>query len=163
MRWKGLLLATALVSGWAAQPGRAEGNRASGGEDPMLACRRIDGATERLQCYDRAMDARFGVDRQIAERREQKKRDAFGVTGAADDERDVEELSSKIAAVDHYRQLGYAVITLANGQRWRTTTSGSLLPALRPGQAATIRKSGMFGYRLRTEERSGFQGVIRLR
>lgn len=128
----------------------------------LQACRALEGKSDRLKCYDGAMDAFFGVDERLVEQRQERLRDSFGKE-STDDEDAVKELKAVVAAVDFDPAMGAARIQLDNGQEWRTTSNGTLAGRLRPGQNVTIYQGGLFGYRLRVDDRVGMQGVVRVK
>lgn len=135
----------------------------------VLDCKNVVDAGERLACYDRTVGAmataREARDLVIADRAtiQAKQQDSFGLKDkpvAADDR---VALTAQIASVNFEPGNGTAVIVLDSGQVWRTTSNGTLIDRLRAGQQVQITPSGLFGYRLKIEGRTGFQGVTRIR
>lgn len=134
----------------------------------VLDCKSVADAAERLACYDRTVGAmataRDSKDLVIADRAttNAKRQELFGLADkpAADE---AGSLQAKIAALTFNSANGTALITLDNGQVWRTTSNGTLTSRLRTDQTVMISASGLFGFRLRIEGRTGFQGVSRVK
>ena len=130
---------------------------------PLLDCRRIAGATERLACFDResaSLDEAASTNRIAVVDREtvrETRRSLFGLSlprlpffGGGDDEDEsdadaVREISATIASA---RALPYGKwqFTLPDGARWETLEP---LPYGRPreGMSIVIRKGALSSYR----------------
>lgn len=134
--------------------------------DGFRACASIGDGEKRLACYDSALAAvdaqaaaRLAEQRRAAEiaaakaaeeakiRKQQERLAAFGSAGASkgDDGDEVKEITAAIAELRE-GVTGY-VVTLDNGQVWRQTEVRTL-PPVRVGDAVTIRKGLMGGYRM---------------
>lgn len=155
-----VLLAAGLCAAVTGQPAFAQ----IGGTDveaPLVACRQIDDDDKRLQCFDAAMDARYGVDEELRERREKRRNAAFGLPSDKFGD-PLPELRATVSIVDEDLRFGGVTLQLDNGQVWRTTGVGGLR-RFRPGDQAIITEGNMGGYRLRIEGGNGFRGVVRAR
>ncbi|MCH8685817.1 hypothetical protein [Pedomonas mirosovicensis] len=149
---------------------------ASGGAFAQIegfkACAGIGDGEKRLACYDKALAAadaeaaaRLAEQRRAAElaaakaaaetkaRQEQAQLAAFGSESTAKGKEEREEapkqISASIASIDNNGLAGL-VFTLDNGQVWRQTESKTL-PPVRAGDAVTIRRGMMGGYRMTLE------------
>lgn len=153
----------------------AAGLLASGGVAAQIegfkACASVSDGAKRLACYDAALAAvdsqaaaRLAEQRRMAEvaaaraaeeakaRKEQERLAAFGAQGTlksaeADDE-SVKQISANIAELNE--GVSGFVVTLDNGQVWRQIEARTL-PPVRVGDAVTIRKGMIGGYRLTFE------------
>lgn len=154
------LLAAGLCAAVTGQPAFAQ----IGGTDveaPLVACRQIDDDDRRLQCFDAAMDARYGVNEELHERREKRRNAAFGLPSDQFGN-PLPELKAIVSLVDENMRSGAVTLQLDNGQVWRTTAVGGLR-RFRQGSQAIITEGSMGGYRLRIEGSNGFRGVVRVR
>ena len=131
-------------------------------QDPMLECRGIGNKAERLDCYDKGMDAIYGVDEELVAQREERAKRKFGLP-EGDNGLEMTEMTAKIANVYNDMKFNQMLIELDNGQLWRTTSTGSLRSAIRPGREATIGPGLVGGYRIRVKGGNGFRGVIRIK
>lgn len=153
-------LAVAGVFALLAPPGMAQPTGPQA-DDSMVACRQIDDDDKRLECFDAAMDARYGVNEELRERREKRRNAAFGLP--SDQFGDpLPELRAIVSLVDEDMRSGAVTLQLDNGQVWRTTAVGGLR-RFRQGAQAIITEGSMGGYRLRVEGSNGFRGVVRVR
>ena len=131
--------------------------------DPTLeGCRAIGKDSERLKCYDAALDAMYGVDEALEAKRAEYRRDRFGLP-VDESGMQLTELEATIAEVDENIRTGTTVIALDNGQVWQLTSTGGLRARFRPGLAVIISESGTGGYRIRIPDKTGFKGVNRIR
>ncbi|MFN3470159.1 MAG: hypothetical protein ACK4Z7_10670 [Novosphingobium sp.] len=133
--------------------------------DPLARCRAIADPGARLACYDAiAPSAEQGSAAMAADASSPAaaSADTFGMPQRIRPE-DRPSISATVVATDFDPKLGFATLTLDNGQVWQTSSNGTLAGRLREGQAVTIRDGGMFGYRLRIEGRTGFQAVTRVK
>lgn len=134
----------------------------------VLDCKSVADPAERLACYDRTVGAmataREAKDLVIADRAtiDATRKEQFGLPDKSP-EAYGEPLQATIAALTFNAANGTAMLTLNNGQVWRTTSIGTLTSRLRIGQTVAIAASGLFGFRLRIEGRTGFQGVTRVK
>lgn len=135
----------------------------------VIACKTIIDPAERLACYDRSVEelaasakARTLVVSDVATVKAQDAK-SFGLAEQKSAEDSKVTQSAKISAVNFNPGSGEAVVTLDNGQVWKTSSNGTLAERLRAGQNVTITQGGMFGYRLRIYGRTGFQAVVRIR
>lgn len=134
----------------------------------VLNCKAVADPAERLACFDRTVGAmataRDTQDLVIADRAtiNATRQEQFGLADKPA-EANGEPLQAKIAAVTFNAANGTALLTLDNGQVWRTTSNGTLTSRLRADQTVTITASGLFGFRLRIDGRTGFQGVARIK
>lgn len=128
----------------------------------LHACREIDSSAERLECYDLALDALYGVDESLVTKRDAYKRKRFGLPLDGQGTEMV-ELDATIARVDEDLRTRTTVIELENGQLWRLTSTGGLRASFKPGLTVTISESGTGGFRIRIPGKTGFKGVTRIR
>ncbi|TMM48744.1 hypothetical protein [Qipengyuania marisflavi] len=131
-------------------------------DSPLLPCRAIEKKSDRLECYDRAMDAVYGVDQALMQQREESRRNNFGDADAAQEDR-ATEITATITNMDYDQRYDILQIELDNGQVWRATSLGALRNGFERGQVVLIKKSGLGGYKLTMEGRNGFRGVQRVR
>lgn len=155
MRCKYVILALGFVASSAAIA-------QDSGSKGVLDCRAIGNDKDRLDCYDAALDAQYGVDEQLREKRAQYRRDRFGLP-VDDSGMQMTELKASVAAVDSDVRTGATTIALDNGQQWRLTANGSLRALFKPGMAVIISESGTGGYRIRIADKEGFKGVVRVK
>ena len=128
----------------------------------LLECRAVAKGSDRLKCYDAALDEMYGVDEELQAKREKDKRDRFGLP-VDDDGLQLTELTATITEVDANMRFGTTTIALDNGQAWQLLSSGGLRTTMRTGMTVTISESRTGGYRLRVEDKNGFRGVTRVR
>ncbi|MEC7533789.1 MAG: hypothetical protein VYB96_03615, partial [Pseudomonadota bacterium] len=75
------------------------GAQETGNDARLLQCREIERKSQRLECFDEAMDAIFGVDEIAEAEREELQRDNFGNLAA--DQQDVaDDFTGTITHVD---------------------------------------------------------------
>ena len=130
--------------------------------EALLDCRAIGSDDERLAGYDRALDTQYGVDEELQEKRQQYRRERFGLPVDSSGAR-MAELTATIAAVDANLRTGQTTIALDNGQVWQVLSSGGLRARFRVGSEVTISESATGGYRVRIADKTGFKGVTRIR
>lgn len=128
----------------------------------LEACRAEMNDGKRLRCYDQALDTALGVDEKIVARREEFKRERFGLP-VDDNGMRMLELESTVRAVDVNMRRDLTTIELDNGQVWRLTSSGGLRASFDPGTKVVVTDSGVSGYRIRIPGKTGFKGIIRVR
>ena len=160
---------------------------ASGGAAAQIesfkACASIGDGAKRLACYDSALAAtdsqaaaRLAEQRRAAEvaaakaaeeakaRKEQERLAAFGAQGlqnsSTGDEEAVTQISATIAEMG--QGMTGSVFTLDNGQVWRQTETRTL-PPIRVGDAVTIRKGVIGGYRMTFERQQRTVPVKRVK
>lgn len=121
----------------------------------LRACTSIEKNSERLACYDRAIE-RLSSDAAAADGAPERSAEAmFGASTARSKEPagtiEREELSSVSAHVTALSRdgTGALVIDLDNGQQWRQT-SGSSSPLLEVGHAVTITRAALNSFRMST-------------
>lgn len=154
------LLLAALVPVVAAMPAMAQSTDTA--RPKLEECRAIGSDSRRLECYDAALDDLYGVNEALQAKREEYRRERFGLP-TDDNGLQLTELEAVVAEVDEDLRTGVTAIALDNGQVWQLTSTGGLRARFKPGQAVIISESGTGGYRLRIPEKSGFKGVLRLR
>lgn len=155
LRFIGLAALTACVASGATAQGVPN-------DAALLECRTLSKNSARLQCYDRALDAIYGVDEALQAKREQDRRDRFGLP-VDDDGLQMTELTATITAVDANLRTNLTYIALDNGQTWELLSSGGLRTRMKPGMQVVISESGTGGYRLRVPEKTGYRGVNRVK
>lgn len=157
---KRVLILSLLAGAATASPAFAQTTDAA---DPTLErCRAIGKDSERLKCYDAALDAMYGVDEALEAKRAEYRRDRFGLP-VDESGMQLTELEATVAEVDENIRTGTTVIALDNGQVWQLTSTGGLRARFRPGLAVIISESGTGGYRIRIPDKTGFKGVNRIR
>jgi hypothetical protein len=121
----------------------------------LRACTSIERNSERLVCYDRAIE-RLSSDSAAADGAPERSAEAmFGASTARSKEPagtlEREELSSVSAHVTALSRdgTGALVIDLDNGQQWRQT-SGSSSPLLEVGHEVTITRAALNSFRMST-------------
>jgi hypothetical protein len=124
----------------------------------VLDCRAITDGTQRLACFDKAVDAMAKAEQTgdlVAIDREQRRtvrRQAFGLTLpslAMFDKGEKPEEANRIAvtlARAARNGSGKWVITLDDGAVWRQIDDGELEPPPRAGQKAMIRRAALGSY-----------------
>ncbi len=155
-----MLILSSLLGTLAALPASAQ--EVPNASPALEECRAIGSDSDRLRCYDTALDAIYGVDEELEAKREQFRRDRFGLP-VGDNGVQLTALEATVAAVDENIRTGIIVVTLDNGQVWQLTSTGGLRARFRPGMAVVISESGTGGYRIRIPEKTGFRGVNRIR
>ncbi len=131
-------------------------------ESSIEECRAIGSDSKRLRCYDAALDALYGVDEELQAKREEYRRDRFGLP-VDDSGMQLTELEAIVTEVDEDLRSGITAIALDNGQVWQLNSTGGLRARFRPGMNVVISESGTGGYRIRIPDKSGFKGVNRIR
>ncbi|BBE35736.1 hypothetical protein [Sphingosinicella microcystinivorans] len=145
--------------------------------DPFRACGKIANNTDRLSCFDQALqtlDQRQAVVQESS--REQAEADyglkKFETSASKATEKEdtraaapvsVDGLKSKIVEVFVQNVTGRHMIVLENGQLWRETSVSSFRGTVRPGMEATISEGAIGGYRMKFDGKSGFLGVTRVK
>lgn len=155
-----LLGISACVVGLSALPVSAQETAAA--NSALEECRAIGSDSKRLKCYDAALDAIYGVDEELQAKREEYRRDRFGLP-VDDSGMQLTELEAVVAEVDENIRTGATSIALDNGQVWQLNSTGGLRASFRPGMTVIISESGTGGYRIRIPEKTGFKGVNRVR
>ncbi|MBO9503496.1 hypothetical protein J7348_02560 [Qipengyuania flava] len=128
----------------------------------LLDCRAIGSDDDRLACYDAALDAQYGVDEELVEKRKEYRRQRFGLPVDSSGAR-MTELEAIVAAVDSNLRTRQTTVALDNGQEWQVLSTGGLRAQFKPGQSVTISESATGGYRIRIADKKGFKGVSRVR
>ena len=128
----------------------------------LETCRAEMSDAKRLRCYDQALDTALGVDEKIVAKREEFKRQRFGLP-VDDNGMRMLELEATIRSVDVNMRKDITVIELDNGQMWQLTASGGLRNGFEPGAKVIVTDSGVSGYRIRIPDKTGFRGIIRVR
>ncbi|WP_324828256.1 hypothetical protein [Qipengyuania zhejiangensis] len=154
---KTAVLAIALFTGSAAM---AQDQAAPAANAALEACRAIEKDNRRLECYDAAMDALYGVDEELVTQREQVREDRFGLQ-SSENSLEPDSIEATISEVAADVRTGSVIVALDNGQIWDTTSNGSIKWRLKVGQRVTIAPGPFSGYRLRIEGVTGYQGVRR--
>ena len=153
------LAAPVILSGpLAAQSQPADGEQGEG----LAKCRAIANDLERLGCYDRLVEG-MPQTAVIIPAPVPAPAPVQAKSDGTSDASDKEDVAGSIVSLDVYPALQYAIVTLDNGQVWKTTSNGSLLYRLKVGQKVTIAPSAFSGYRLRIDAVMGYQGVRRHR
>jgi hypothetical protein len=121
----------------------------------LRACAGVKKNSERLACYDQAIE-RLSTDSATAANAPERSAEAmFGASSARGDEPartiEREELTSVSAHVTSlvHDSSGALVIDLDNGQQWRQT-SGSSSPLLEVGHQVTITRAALNSFRMST-------------
>ncbi len=129
----------------------------------VLDCRAIADATQRLACFDKAVEAMAKAEQSgdlVAIDREQRRtvrRQAFGLTLpslAMFDKGEKPEESNRIAvtlAQANRNAAGKWVFVLDDGAVWRQIDDGQLEPPPRAGQKAMIRRAALGSYMIHLE------------
>ena len=128
----------------------------------LTDCRAIGSDKERLQCYDRELDAFYGIDEELTEKRAEYRRQRFGLP-TDDSGLQITELEAQVVEIDSDMRSGITIVALDNGQQWQLTSSGGLRARFKPGMAVVISESGTGGYRIRIPGKTGYKGVVRTR
>ena len=128
----------------------------------LLTCRDIRESEERLECYDEAMNAIYGVDEVAEAERAKLQRDNFG-DPTADEDDVADEIVAVMTHVDYDPRYDILRFQLDNGSVWEATSQGRLRNGFKPGAQATITKGILGGYRVRIEGKRNWRGVKRLR
>ena len=129
--------------------------------DAQRACQAIEDDGQRLACYDAAA-RRAVVQEEVAkEVRAQEAKETFGTQSESVGAREIERVTSSISAIKRLGN-GTDIVTLANGQVWRTTEAGNLNGRLRRGMDVEIERGQLGGFQISTAVRSGWRGVRRI-
>lgn len=136
--------------------------QATNNDDLLLQCRAMKKKSQRLECFDNAMDSIFGVDEVAEAEREQLRRDNFGDL-AADEQDTADAYSGTITHVDYNQAYQILRFQLDNGSVWEARTSGSLrLGFIQPGEQVTIEKGILGTFKLSLAGKKGWRGVKRI-
>ena len=149
------------LSGMALLAWNAAAASAQDSDAALQECRAIGDDAARLTCYDKALDAQFGVDQALEAKRAQNRRDRFGLPVDSSGLQ-LTELEAIVAEVDEDLRTGSTLIVLDNGQVWQLTGGGGLRARMKPGMTVVISESGTGGYRLRVPDKPGFKGITRV-
>ena len=155
-----LLGFSTLLAGLVAFPAGAQD--VAGAASALEECRAIGSDSKRLQCYDAALDAMYGVNEELQAKRAQYRRDRFGLP-VDDNGTQLTELEAIVSEVDEDLRTGAVTVALDNGQVWQLNSTGGLRARFRPGMTVVINESGTGGYRIRIPDKTGFKGVNRVR
>lgn len=147
------------AASWATVAGAQDSAKA---DTALEQCRAIGSDSKRLQCYDAALDALYGVDEELEAARAQYRRDRFGLP-VDESGTQLTELEAVISEVDENIRNGAVTIALDNGQVWQMTSTGGLRTRMKPGMTVKIAESGTGGYRLSVPDKTGFKGVVRVK
>lgn len=136
--------------------------QATDNDELLLQCRAMQKKSQRLECFDNAMDSIFGVDEVAEAEREQLRRDNFGDL-AADEQDTADAYSGTITHVDYNQTYKILRLQLDNGSVWEARTSGSLrLDFIQPGEQVTIEKGMLGTFKLSLAGKKGWRGVKRI-
>lgn len=141
---------------------------------PLKACQALTDATERLACYDKAVNAVVAAneagDLRVIDREEvqQTRRSLFGfklpdlgIFGGDKKDKAAEEeikvLNSTIAKVGQSQRGGY-LITTAEGAVWQIDDVPRRLLTPKPGQTIEIRDGALSSYHLSINGQLGVKG-----
>jgi hypothetical protein len=119
-------------------------------------CRAVADATQRLACYD----AREDQKGKRGEEKIARQKASFGLTEKQkepEDRNEVEAVSGQIERVSGTR------IYLADGAVWAFARDSRIINWIRPGQAVTIKKGLVGGYRATVDGVNGREAVTRVR
>lgn len=133
----------------------------------LETCAGIAEDIARLACFDAILGGETAANEE--ELRQEVEED-FGLAESRSDtlqarkEAIAEDLviSTQVTGVTLSGRRNY-VLTLANGQVWRTNESGNLRHRFRGNEDVEIEKSRFGGYRLKVEGKVGHAGVVRVR
>lgn len=114
----------------------------------MIACKNIADDQERLECYDRAMEKRHGIQQAVRMDDSLFGRDERTTADALSEKLGIEEVESISATIDTVSRSprGKIVITLSNKQVWRQIDSTRL--PLHEGDSVTVRSASFGSYLL---------------
>ena len=150
-------LATILVATPATLSAQQTGN-----DDALLQCRSIKKKSQRLECFDNAMNAMFGVDEVAEVEREELRRDNFGDL-AADKEDTASDYSGTITHIDFDQIYQILRFQLDNGSVWEARSGGSLrLGFFQPGEQVTIGRGALGTFKLSIVGKKGGRTVKRI-
>lgn len=140
------------------------------------ACGNLEDDTERLNCFDLALKKmnRQTEETKIAEKK--RTEDDFGFTARDLRERGIDDEGngndgqeerpagavSKLADV-YSSSRGGRLFILENGQIWQQTNISSYGGTISKGDAVSINRGAIGGYRMRIEGKRGFIGVKRIK
>lgn len=130
--------------------------------EDLKVCQAEMSDAKRLRCYDARLDDALGVDEALSARREQFRRDRFGLP-VDDSGLQMTKLEATVRAVDQDLRRNTTVLELDNGQVWQLQSDGGLRATFQPGMAVIISEKAMGGYRIRIPEKAGFRGASRIR
>ena len=146
----------------AATVAEAQQSQAAADYSQLEACRGLAKDAARLACYDSALDTIYGVDAELQAKREQARKDRFGLPTDGSGLQ-MTELTATVSQVEEDLRTGSVTFALENGQVWRLGSTGGLRARIKRGLEVIISESGTGGYRLRVEGKPGFRGVDRVR
>lgn len=124
-------------------------------------CRAIGNDSDRLECYDTALDRIYGVDEELQAKRQEHRRDRFGLPTDSSGFQ-LTELEATVVEVKEDMSTRTVFIALDNGQVWQLLSTGGLRASFKSGMAVVISESGTGGYRIRIHDKPGFKGVKRV-
>ena len=134
----------------------------TGNEGLLLQCRDIKKKSDRLECFDNAMDSMFGVVEVVEAEREEMRRDNFGDLAAEKDEV-AGEYTGTITHVDFNPTFQILRFQLDNGSVWEAKSGGSLRYGFfEPGQAIQIGRGALGTFRLSMPGKKGWRTVKRI-
>ena len=138
------------------------GAQETGNDERLLQCREIERKSQRLECFDEAMDAIFGVDEVAEAERQELQRDNFGNLAA--DQQDVaDDFTGTITHVDFNQTYNILRFQLDNGSVWEAKSSGSLRYGFfQPGEQVTIKRGALGTFKLSIAGKRGWRGVKRI-
>lgn len=134
----------------------------TGNDALLLQCRQIDRKSQRLECFDRAMNTMFGVDEVAEADRAKLRRDNFGNL-AADEDETAQDYSGTITHIDYNPVYQMLRFQLDNGSVWEASSRGSLrLGFFQPGEAVTIERGTLGSFKLSIPGKSGWRSIKRI-
>lgn len=151
----------ALVLGAASAAHGKQPEAVSDRSGELAECRAISQDAQRLDCYDRLVDNLPKVAERVSNGEERQAGRAASKSASNDNPNP--DVAVAITGVELFPSLQFALISLENGQVWRTTSNGTLLHRFRVGQSVTIARGAFSGYRMRIEGLKGYQAVRRER
>lgn len=134
----------------------------AGNDALLLECRAMEKNSQRLDCFDDAMNTIFGVDEVAEAEREELRRDNFG-NPVADEQDRADRYDGTITHVDFNQTYNILRFQLDNGSVWEAKSSGSLRYGFfQPGEKVTIEKGALGTLRLSIAGKRGWRGVKRI-